>query len=417
MAIQKQIVTTDKFGNKSIKEKVTAEKKQLSIYHATNASFSGCDIVATIEIAPTTGKKVYATLGTLQTISYSIHQEKIPVRVLGNMNAKDWIFGPRTIAGSLVFAVLNKHWLVELYDELYENAEMKGSHFIADEIPPFNITITFANEYGFDSKMVLYGVRIVDEGQTMSINDLYIENTYQFVACDINIMDSLTNYQSGKSRLHNSNGTISIETASRRTSPAAESSPVEVNNIKAEENKVLTPEIVKDMLCFEKSAWLLLLAESDGDCSAAETAAKNKIKTAYEAIKGDKEYMKEKANKNIAKQYYKTALESLEKYVEETKAGKITVITKPMNDENIKLIDSILGYKDMLWQEYLLEKGTADEAKKAYFEHIDKGLAEIKKKIAGGELLSSDYEYAYYVYNNTLESISKAASYTKKEGN
>ena len=416
MAIQKQIVATDKFGNKSIKEKVTAEKKQLSIYHATNASFSGCDIVATIEIAPTTGKKVYATLGTLQTISYSIHQEKIPVRVLGNMNAKDWIFGPRTIAGSLVFAVLNKHWLVELYDELYENAEMKGSHFIADEIPPFNITITFANEYGFDSKMVLYGVRIVDEGQTMSINDLYIENTYQFVACDINIMDSLTNYQSGKSRVHNSNGTISVETASRRISPPTESIPVEVNNIKAEENKVLTPEIVKDMLRFEKSAWLLLLAEFDGDYSAAETAAKNKIKIAYEAIKDDNEYMKEKANKNMAKQYYKKALESLEKFVEETKAGKITVITNPMNDENIKLIDSILGYKDMLWQEYLLQKSTADEAKKAYLEHIDKGLAEIKKKIAGGELLSSDYEYAYYVYNNALESISKAASYTKKEG-
>lgn len=416
MAIQKQIVTTDKFGNKSIKEKVTAEKKQLSIYHATNASFSGCDIVATIEIAPTTGKKVYATLGTLQTISYSIHQEKIPVRVLGNMNAKDWIFGPRTIAGSLVFAVLNKHWLVELYDELYENAEMKGSHFIADEIPPFNITITFANEYGFDSKMVLYGVRIVDEGQTMSINDLYIENTYQFVACDINIMDSLTNYQSGEGRLHNSSGTISVETASRRISPPTESIPVEVNNIKAEENKVLTSEIVKDMVRFEKSAWLLLLAEFDGDYSAAETAAKNKIKIAYEAIKDDNEYMKEKANKNMAKQYYKKALESLEKFVEETKAGKITVITKPMNDENIKLIDSILGYKDMLWQEYLLQKSTADEAKKAYLEHIDKGLAEIKKKIAGGELLSSDYEYAYYVYNNTLESISKAASYTKKEG-
>ena len=92
-------------------------------------------------------------------------------------------------------------------------------------------------------------------------------------------MDSLTNYQSGKSRLHHSNGTISVETASRRTSPAVESIPVEVNNIKAEENKVLTPEIVKDMLRFEKSVWLLLLAESDGDCSAAETAAKNKIKT------------------------------------------------------------------------------------------------------------------------------------------
>ena len=103
--------------------------------------------------------------------------------------------------------------------------------------------------------------------------------------------------------------------------------------------------------------------------------------------------------------------------MEETKARKRTVITKPMNDEHIKLIDSILGYKDMLWQEYLLEKGTADEAKKAYLEHIDKCLAEIKKKIAGGELLSSDYEYAHHVYNNTLESIRNAASYSKKEGN
>ena len=87
-----------------------------------------------------------------------------------------------------------------------------------------------------------------------------------------------------------------------------------------------------------------------------------------------------------------------------------------MNDEHIRLIDSILAYRDMVWQEYLLEKGTADEAKKAYLEHIDKCLAEIKKKIAGGELLSSDYEYAYHVYNNTLESIRKAASYSKKEG-
>ena len=88
-----------------------------------------------------------------------------------------------------------------------------------------------------------------------------------------------------------------------------------------------------------------------------------------------------------------------------------------MNNEHIRLIDSILGYKDMVWQEYLLQMSIADEAKKAYIEHIDKCLAEIKKKIAGAELRSSDYEYAYHVYNNTLESIRKAASYTEKEGN
>lgn len=165
---------------------IIVKRENTSIFHATNASFSGCDMVCSIEITPTTGKKITTVLGTLQTLSYSIHQEKIPVRVLGNLNAKDWVFGPRTIAGSLVFAVLNQHWLVDLYEQLYNDAEMKGAHFIADEIPPFSITVSFSNEYGFDSKMVLYGVRLIDEGQSMSINDLYIENTYQFVASDIN---------------------------------------------------------------------------------------------------------------------------------------------------------------------------------------------------------------------------------------
>lgn len=415
MAIQKQIVTTDKFGNKSIKEKVTAQKKQLSIYHATNASFSGCDIVATIEIAPTTGKKVYATLGTLQTISYSIHQEKIPVRTLGNMNAKDWIFGPRTIAGSLVFAVLNKHWLVEIYDELYDNAEMKSTHFIPDEIPPFNITITFANEYGFDSKMVLYGVRIVDEGQTMSINDLYIENTYQFVACDINIMDSLTNYQSGEGRLHNSCAAISVETASRRKTAATESVPVEAVGDSIEKNEELTLEKVKEMLEFNKSAWLILLAEYDGNIDKAEDMAKNKIKAVYESVKSDKEFMKEKANKTMTRQCYKNALETLDKLVDETKEGKIEVLNNPMDEAHIKIIDNALAYKDMVWQEFLAQEGTAEKAKKAYTEHIEKAFMEVKAKIAGGELLSSDYEYAYYVYKNTLDSIKKAGSYSKEE--
>ena len=127
--------------DKSTGKNVVQKKQQLSIYHATNNAYSGCDIVCTVDFPTTTGKSVSTTFGTLQTISYSIHQEKTPVRVLGNMNAKDWVFGPRTIAGSLVFAVLNKHWLVDIYDQLYDNAEMKGWHFIADEIPPFNIIL------------------------------------------------------------------------------------------------------------------------------------------------------------------------------------------------------------------------------------------------------------------------------------
>lgn len=173
--------------------------KVFSDYHGTNATYSMADMVANINIKTDKGT-ISTALGELQTISYSIFQNKAPVRVLGNMNPKDWVFGPRTIAGSLVFAVFNKHWLMDLYDNLKEKAGMKNWHFISDEIPAFDITLTFANEYGFDSRMALYGVRLMNEGQTMSTNDIFIENTYQFVANDIELMDSLTAFQTEESR-------------------------------------------------------------------------------------------------------------------------------------------------------------------------------------------------------------------------
>ena len=170
-----------------------------SDYAAVNGSYSMADMVASISIATNEGY-INTVLGSIQTLSYSIFQKKSPVRNLGNMNAKDWVFGPRTIAGSLVFAVFNKHWMMNIYDQLKEKAKMENWHFITDEIPPFDITISFANEYGYDSRMALYGVRIMNEGQVMSTNDIFIENTYQFVASDIELMDSLNAYQTGQSR-------------------------------------------------------------------------------------------------------------------------------------------------------------------------------------------------------------------------
>lgn len=170
-----------------------------SDYAAVNSSYSMADMVASISIATNEGY-INTVLGSIQTLSYSIFQKKSPIRNLGNMNAKDWVFGPRTIAGSLVFAVFNKHWMINIYDQLKEKAGMENWHFITDEIPPFDITISFANEYGYDSRMALYGVRIMNEGQVMSTNDIYIENTYQFVASDIELMDTLSAYQTGQSR-------------------------------------------------------------------------------------------------------------------------------------------------------------------------------------------------------------------------
>lgn len=148
-------------------------------------SYSGCDILVTARLnilnnsTKKLQEKVY-TLGSLQTLSVSTHQDKKSVRVIGSMNALDFTMGQRTIAGSLVFAVFDQHFATEMFKDL-ENATGK-TFFLPDELPAIDLTITFANEYGRTSRMAIYGVRIINEGQVMSINDLYTENTYQFVA-------------------------------------------------------------------------------------------------------------------------------------------------------------------------------------------------------------------------------------------
>lgn len=154
-------------------------------------SYSGCDMIATVKISSHTGLKdtVY-TLGSLQTISISTHQDKRPVRAIGNINAKEYTMGQRTIAGSLVFAVFDKHFADQMFKDslsaINTNEQNKVSTImLPDELPPFDITISYANEYGHTSRMALYGVRLVDEGQVMSVNDIYTENTYQFVATSL----------------------------------------------------------------------------------------------------------------------------------------------------------------------------------------------------------------------------------------
>lgn len=154
-------------------------------------SYSGCDAIVTAQLAnidedSSISKNCYI-LGSLQTLSTSTHQDKVPVRNIGNINAVEYTMGQRTIAGSMVFAVFDRHFADEIFNDLKEYTN--DTVILADEIPALNLTITLANEYGSRSRMALYGVKFVDEGQVLSINDLYTENTFQFVAVG---MDPLT---------------------------------------------------------------------------------------------------------------------------------------------------------------------------------------------------------------------------------
>lgn len=171
---------------------IFTEKKIVggSDWIVTNNTYSGCDMVATITINTQQGS-IAQVIGSLQTISVSTSQNKMPVRCLGDINAKDYVDGPRTIAGSLIFTVFDRHWSKDIRDQLIGLGVYQNKHIIADEFPPFDVTISFANEYGYESRMAIKGIRIMTEGQTMSINDIYTENTYQYVAMDIDYMDSV----------------------------------------------------------------------------------------------------------------------------------------------------------------------------------------------------------------------------------
>lgn len=139
-------------------------------------SFAGVDISAEM-ILPGEGP---INIGELQTLSYSIHRENSPVRLLGHVNAAGFVKGPRTIAGSLIFTVFDTYAFYRL--KAFKSAISTNLWPLADMLPPFDVVITFSNEYGRFSKMRIYGITIVDEGQTMSVDDLVTEQTYTYMA-------------------------------------------------------------------------------------------------------------------------------------------------------------------------------------------------------------------------------------------
>jgi hypothetical protein len=155
----------------------------------SNMSFAGTDISATMVIpnidraTGTVGSMDVLELAEVQTISYSIHRENAPVRTLGHVNPRGFVKGGRTIAGSLIFTVFNEYAFYRIKEYRQIMAET-GLFFapLADMLPPFDIVLTFFNEYGLGGKMKIYGVTIVDEGQTMSVDDLITEQTYTFMA-------------------------------------------------------------------------------------------------------------------------------------------------------------------------------------------------------------------------------------------
>ena len=182
-------------------------------YTKTYTSYSGADIKATF------GNLV---IGELQSITYSVTREKAPIFTLGDPNPRSFSRGKRGIAGSLVFTVFDRDAMtaIKAGSEVYRSGFNSSGDFdgqgvnavhedvgtsmdsnierwtkasrphYTDEIPPFDITITFLNEYGHASEMSIYGVEITNEGMGLSVDDITTEKACTFVARGLSDMGS-----------------------------------------------------------------------------------------------------------------------------------------------------------------------------------------------------------------------------------
>lgn len=169
-------------------------------------------------------------------------KEKAPIYTMGSPEPRSFSRGKRGIAGSLVFTVFDRDALIsglqdhikkeqtfhriggdtleyerisvdewdekltgiatngvssskngqkvteENADKITRNISSVAMPHYGDEIPPFDITISFANEYGQKARVVLYAVELLNEQSGFSIDNVTSEKACSFVARRVEYM-------------------------------------------------------------------------------------------------------------------------------------------------------------------------------------------------------------------------------------
>lgn len=124
----------------------------------------------------------YKTFAEIQTLSITTRRSVSPVRRLGEATPAHYTRGPRTIAGSALFIFLQEDVLLDLFRKTRVDSYDGEPSFVMDRLPPFNILITGANEFGHQIEGALFGVTLLASGMTLSIDDLFTEQQFTWVA-------------------------------------------------------------------------------------------------------------------------------------------------------------------------------------------------------------------------------------------
>lgn len=277
--------------NKKTEDKVKGSSGNSGDYTNTYVSYSGTDIVVTAQLCidnKSTGNIM--TMGSLQTLSYSVYDRMEPIHSLGNINAKDYVHTHRYIAGSMVFAVFDEHWAKRFLEEYRKANNIPSSEkILTDEMPPLNLTISMGNEYGSASRFVLYGVRFFNEGMTVSVNDIYTEHTYQYVALNIDYLENLRN--PGESAAKKSTPKQQDDQKTQEQQPSDGGSPQQEEQNNQQEEK---PKDNKLRMNTESSEDIIEKTKDAGDTlSKQKKAALKRLNENYEAEYGAKKALYE----------------------------------------------------------------------------------------------------------------------------
>jgi len=198
---------------------------ETSIYARGYNSFSGVDIKAVFN---------NQVMAELQAISYSISREKAPIYTMGSADPRSFSRGKRGIAGTLIFIVFDRHPMLSAFgayqpeasqrimfladrDDVRPEADVTmdlssvglanpeqasatvqeleatpmtavnsdqvpAAPWFVDQIPPFDVTLAAANEYGSLAIMRIFGIELLNEGYGVSIDDMVSETQYTYVA-------------------------------------------------------------------------------------------------------------------------------------------------------------------------------------------------------------------------------------------
>jgi hypothetical protein len=150
-------------------------------------SFSGSDInimfiMGGLQLRSLDPSKPFKHSAEIQTLTISSTTSVMPVRSLGNVRPLTFTKGARTFAGSMIFTVIDMDPFQELFAVDIDSSSKRDGSWHIDEMPPFDILIMAANETGKSGMQLISGVTLTNYGTTYSVDDIYTEITYTYVA-------------------------------------------------------------------------------------------------------------------------------------------------------------------------------------------------------------------------------------------